>query len=260
MSKTDKESHYKLDFKPEINGKKYSMSDFAPRNRWSAHHNNSIVTNEILDSYRKSESIDQLFSLVDQDCIELVKKSYHYRWVNENEFLSSLEEIKKKGYKEWSNASYVGTNLYSVLENLLSITIWKTKEFEKPNEDFQKWLLKRPGVVAAWKDVYPADELNLRNLSKKYRQSDFRTKLENARPRKIAPGLLVELKEEYLNKWGKDPFYWKKDFADQKRVGMLTKPIPERTAFGVGSRIVNVCWIASGEESEIMERCLKVVE
>ena len=86
--------------------------------------------------------------------------------------------------------------------------------------------------------------------------TDFRTILENSRPRKLKIGTLVQLKTEYMNKRGKDPFYYS-DSETRKapRLGMIARFDENANAYGHGSRQLKIMWIANSSETYIMERC-----
>jgi hypothetical protein len=159
----------------------------------------------------------------------------------------------------------------------------KTPEYKAAETAFSKWLKRREGVAAAWK-VYAEEhngriqrnhwtayntqplplELDLKNYASTKQTKNFRAVLEKSRPHKFYHGMVVRLKEEYLDKRGKDPFYWNYNPETRKseRVGTIVDRNGElgNGSYGEGSRTVKVMWFATGEETAVMEKCLKLEE
>jgi len=274
---SNKNSHYKLDFKvkSQFSDKNLNFKDFRRQWYWRGNGYDVPAARSIFTSYTKNNNVKNLIpadfnidDVADKAGIDLsvVEKQQFYRYVNIG---------KEAWWKEYSVAStnyttikatYGDTGISSAspekFDGLLTYLATKTAEYEKYNTAFSKWVNKRPGVIQVWetycKNNNLTDELTLVNFAKIVHERDFRNDLENARPRTLKIGTLVQLKDSLKNNTNKDPFYWKKEHKDSPRLGMISKLHPNG-AFGYGSRLLKIMWIATSEETTLMERDLKIL-
>lgn len=265
MTTATKNSQFKIDFKANLLGKKATISCFSVRWRWSSNKDDTFVNKLIREHYISNKKTDVLLGfLADDDIKDLYRKS---------QITQEIQFIKTNGYEKWiTDTGYEGPrkklygeydsyNVFSEVERLMLVAATRSPEMQDCEKQFQKWLTRRPGVKEIWEDKFKDIELNLKNFSANFKDSSFRTTLENSRPRSFSEGTLVELKPEYVNKRGKDPFYYAEyETRQQPRIGMVAKFEDTSWSYGVGSRMIKVMWIANGSESSIMERCLNVIK
>jgi len=260
---SNKDSHYKLDFKIKTDdGRSLTLQRFRRRYWYAADNYTNIPELSYITSLYKKEA---LFSqLVPKTKEQLEECELALGLTLHDEHKSLILQFGASGENDfWVFMEKNGRHNYGASEALERITSYmasKTKLFQEYEAKFKEWLKKRPGVVEAWKTKYGTEIGSVLEFARNSYGTDFRTVLENSRPRKLKIGTLVELKGEYKDKRGKDPFYYS-DAETRKapRLGMIAKFDETSNAYGHGSRQLKIMWIANSSETYIMERCLKIL-
>jgi len=255
---------FKLDFAYSVNEVKYNLKDCGYLHYWR---NKRHLLGAIAASCESDEQkYKELWSYMTEEDI-----------ANEpEEVVNSLKVLienggPKKCYAKGLAVNHSGEAFYN---SIVGGMVRRTPEYKQAEIAFQAWLKARPGVASAWKEyatkankrdakVYEryATELTLHLLSTNTTNTNFRKILEHNRPDRFTAGQVVELKSDYLNKRGRDPFYYiYGEVKNSPRIGTVLKK--ELSAsnhnYGAGSREIRVLWFASGEESRIAEKCLKI--
>jgi hypothetical protein len=275
---TDKNSHYKLDFKVKSpDGNNYSLWDFAPKYRWE---NNPPfkAAQDIIDSYIKADKLHELEKFCSLEEFNSKFKdptSACAYWLDDPQFMEEVKAINSLGITTWYKETVLTSNrktltsyyqLGMLRDGVIGIfghAVKKTPEYMEYNLKFQKWIKLRPGIVRIWEQCHPGVEIGLEALAAERKNRQFRNLLEGSRPKPFPEGSLVKLKDEYLQNRGKDPFYYDYDIRTTKeRIGMVTKfQNPDHNyTIGLGSRMVNVHWMATGVIKQIPERCLVILK
>lgn len=262
-----KNSHYKLDFKvKDKNDKNLTLKDFRRHWYWGTNDNNipaisSIVTNLIIDN-KLSTLIPDNFD-IKKTCEKLnivlnnseQKEFVKYVELGREKWHQSQEDTaayRKNGYNE------ISYNVPEKFDNIIFHLASLTSIFQTYETAFQDWLKKRPGLREVWDEQKGNEKPTIKEFAKLAADSNFRNKIENARPRTLKIGTLVQLKEKFINNRSKDPFYWNEEHKISPRLGMISK-LNEHNAYGYGSRLLRIMWIANSEESTLMERDLKIL-
>ena len=271
---------YKMDFYSTFNGKKYTSTSFSTPfySRWGITGNsdvnyNSAINNAVSDYYRHlddgNNKKDLIYSVSEEEVknfIDIAYKDYFYEndeSRHESELVQkaimSAINSKEKFDIAIANQKHTSSwNTHHIVNSLRCYAVSKTTEYAKFVEDFNKWKKRRSGVVETFNTLYPGEELTLQKYCWVYNQNDFRTALENARPRDIIVGTLVSLKPEFINVYRKDPFYWERDVKDQPRIGIVTELVEGSYARSVGSRVLKIQWCATQSESSVMEKMVNI--
>lgn len=282
---SEKNSSYKLDFSYKTKFSfhtdevKYSLEELLTfRRHWRK--NFDPFLRDVLREYEDSGNMAAYCTLA--------KTTVAYNEITDHVFRAEVDRalaIPKMFLDEHVRyANSISWSTFQTIEKIACQASMLTPEFKKVEEAFTKWLKRREGVVKAWKLF--ADEHNkkvtqnvntyynagspvptdvtLQNLSEYRTSRSFRRHLETNRPDKFYPGMVVALKSEYLDKRGKDPLYYNydKELKAQPRVGTIVEQKDElmHGSIGEGSRALRVCWFSTGEETNVMERCLEVHE
>lgn len=270
-----KNCHYKLDFKVEsvITGKNLGMKEFRRRWYWRGNTYDVQAAAEILADYTSKNNLKGLLP-ADFDIDAASVKPNIEMTANEKVQFSRYIEIGREAWcaelhSVWGDFSKMrgtyGAGVTSSspekFEALLAYLATQTPEFKKYDAAFDAWLKKRPGVLYAWQQHSEnhnlTEPLDVICLARMANDRDFRNLLENARPRTLKIGTLVQLKDTLKNNRNKDPFYWT-EHKESPRLGMIAK-LYENNAFGYGSRLLRIMWIANSEETTLMERDLKIL-
>ena len=279
MSK--KNCQYKIDFHAVIDGRKYALGDLDIYDRGGNNRGPAVVVSRL---YAEGEKRKQLIALMDKNRFKVNKdyaawfQKYSECDTTEN-FWNYMQEIRKdygNSNNWWNFGNFLGAAVNDAAKNL--------PEYVKLENDFQNWLKLRPGIVEAWNKFdtsrraspnryhFNSDKeredfskpliLNIENFVANRSDRRFREYLENDRPLKFKTGDVVQLKREYYAKKGKDPFRYNADLRHTVRLGVVAeqKFDGQYGNYGVGSRSVNIMWFATGEETQVMERCLKLVK
>ena len=272
---SNKNSHYKLDFKVKsvISGNNLGMKEFRRRWYWRGNTYDVQAAAEILQSYVAKNNLKGLIPAdfnIDDACTKVNIEMYPNEKIQFNRYV-------EMGRETWCNQYYAACDDYSKMSTnygagvtsqspekfqaILAYLATQTLEFKKYDAAFDAWLKKRPGIVDVWQQHREernlTDTLDVITLARMANDRDFRNLLENARPRTLKIGTLVQLKDVLKNNRNKDPFYWG-EHKDSPRLGMISK-LYENNAFGYGSRQLRIMWIASSEETTMMERDLKIL-
>lgn len=261
MTKND----YKLDFSYRYNDVKHTLRNCSLYYAMGANKSYGLV-NAIYEDYREKDRISELANLIKQ---EDIKEPY----AKEETRTAAIEVMKKGGLnkvdyiKEYPEEySYYIPSAY---RKAVEVAIGKTQEYMAAEASFQEWIKTRPGVRNCWVEYarkYNAKkgytyivEPTLKVLSDGFNVSGFRKLIEYNRPDKFSAGQVVRLKKEYINKRGKDPFYYKYNVErNAERIGTVLKKETAATMenYGEGSRHIRILWFMTGEESYIAEKCL----
>jgi hypothetical protein len=255
---------YKLDFSYKFNGKKFNLKDCDKYNYW---YSETTLLNTISGQYKSPERHFDLWSrLVNSDFVEVNPAIEQLvRMYIDN---GGIEASRLKGLAIDYSAERVYLNMHLEM-------VKRTSEYAEAETSFQNWLKSRPGIIRSWQQhvekanargsgyqQYPT-ELTLSVLSSNTGNGSFRRILEHNRPDRFVAGEVVKLKFQYINKRGRDPFYYKYDPEIKKadRVGTVLKKESADTNYnyGVGSREIRVLWFATGEETCAPEQSLSLL-
>lgn len=263
---SNKNIHYKLDFKIERPEGNLTFQDFRRRyywsgsNKWDVPFIGRFLDNLYLEN-KVSTIVPKEFNVVDAAVVSgiLVNKE---EAIDFHRYIALGREVWYKGLQDETGRlknRYITSSSRERYDAILAYLVTQTPEFQKCETKFQTWLAKRPGLVEVWNENYE-EKPTLLQFAKAVKDHTFRTKLENARPRTLKIGTLVQLKEKYINHRNKDPFYWGGDDSvrDSPRLGMISA-FNEETAYGYGSRLLKIMWIANSQETYLMERDLKIL-
>ena len=262
---SNKNSHYKLDFKIERPEGNLSFQHFRRRYYWtgSSQWNVPFIENFLNQLYVENKvstivpkdinivqtAIDAGVTLNKEEAIDFHRYVAVGREVWYKDLQDETGRLKNRLITSSSRERY---------EVILSYLAAQTPEFQNCEMQFQTWLAKRPGLVEVWDEVFEEKPTLLR-FAKASKDHTFRTKLENARPRTLRIGTLVQLKDKYIKNRNKDPFYWADESVrDSPRLGMISG-FNEDSAYGYGSRLLKIMWIANSEVTTMMERELKIL-
>lgn len=278
----EKNVHFKLDFKYKFENENYGVDEILNTGYYGSLRN-SIARHYVLAGKR-----DQFWSLItDEEVKERRIKHYEYDSMDDatknqilEDFYKATKDVEYDGYYNVGKYHHSVRYLFSDLQNLAAS---RTPEFLEAKRQFSAWLNTRPGVTRLFAEYriktnkerternksYPPDHAchtqlipessEIEDIGEEMVGVRFRRFLENARPQRYKPGTVVRLRSTYLNKRGKDPFFYvyDKDLKNQERVGTVLKKINTTRNFGQGSREIRVMWFGNGEESLLMERCLE---
>jgi len=263
---SDKNVHYKLDFKIKREGKRnLTFKDFRRRYYWMGSHKWEVPFVE--DALRVCFDANKLMSVVPNN-IDVPMAAFEAGIaLNRDETIDFLQFVKlgrAVWYKGISDETgrlknrNITSGSQKRYEAIVAYLYTKTPEYQDCEKQFQTWLAGRPGLREVWDEVYEDQQPDLIGFARAVNNGEFRTKLENARPRTLKIGTLVQLKDRFINNRSKDPFYWNEEYKGSPRLGMIAG-FNENSAFGYGSRLLRIMWIANSEESTLMERELKIL-
>lgn len=263
----DKNSHYKLDFKikrDKSQGGNLTFNHFRRNYYWNQYQSWDIFAlTKIVEELTASGNLNKLIPAdfdIDKSANEAgityhnaAEKNDFIRYMSLGHFVWYTQT--KENFSKGSGLTHSTGERHQTLSRFLAMKSEKFKEYETT---FKKWLSKRPGLVEVFEETYDY-EPTLIAFAKAANDPNFRTRVENARPRgELNIGTLVRLKEKFINHSNKDPFYWTKDHKNTPRLGMISK-FNENNAYGYGSRLLKIMWIATSEESYLMERELEIL-
>jgi hypothetical protein len=272
---SNKNSHYKLDFKVKsvISGNNLGMKEFRRRWYWRGNTYDVVASSEILQSYVAKNNLKGLIPADFNIDAAASKPNVELTANEKTQFLRYIEIGREVWCNElhsvWGDFSKMkatyGAGVTSQspekFDAILAYLATQTPEFKKYEAAFETWLKKRPGVFDIWEkhreEHNLVETLDVITFARIANDRDFRNLLENARPRILKIGTLVQLKDTLKNNRNKDPFYWT-EYKESPRLGMISK-LYENNAFGYGSRQLRIMWIANSEETTLMERDLKIL-
>jgi len=269
---SNKNIHYKLDFKYKTNeGKTLTFKDFRRRWYWRGNSYDVAMAANIVADYASRNKLKDLVPANFDFKSTATKAELSFTDDEVKQFMPYLEKGREVWYTEFKAASAnystlraaYGTGVsYQTLEKFDSILAYlatQTNEFQKYEIAFQEWFSKRPGLREVWNDHNNTTDVpTIVEFAIATNDSSFRNKLENARPRTLKIGTLVQLRDKLKNNRNKDPFYWDMENKDAPRLGMISK-FDENHSYGYGSRRLKIMWIANSQETIMMERDLKIL-
>lgn len=280
-----KSSQYKLDFKfKHKNTKKYNADECVLYHN-SGYYKSWGLLSQIHKEYIDSGNEKNFWAMMQEGDYpqepgyqqEIVKKQFE-------EMLKFVADGKPSDQYRPEDGSRPTYELNSVVNNVAKKIAMRTAAFQEAVTAFNEWIKTRPGVTEVYK-VYRNDinarirankalyeygnqreelpeELTLESFAQACGGRKFKSMVENSRPLKFSAGDVVRLKREFYDKRGKDPLYhsYDPDLKKMDRIGTVMKKIGANHTFGVGSREIRVMWFMNGQESAVMERCLKLVD
>lgn len=280
-----KSSQYKLDFKFKYkNVKKYNADECVLYHN-SGYYRHWGLLSQIHKEYIESGNEKDFWAMMQEGDYptepgfqqEMVKNQFE-------EMLKFVADGKPCDQYRPEDGTRPTYELQSVTNIVAKKIAMRTSVFQEAATAFNEWIKTRPGVTEVYK-VYRnevnarlrsrqntygygnqteelPDELNLHSFAQACTGRKFKSMVENARPLKFSAGDVVRLKREFYDKRGKDPLYhsYNPDLKKMDRIGTVMKKIGANHTFGVGSREIRVMWFMHGQESAVMERCLKLVD
>lgn len=266
---SNKNVHYKIDFKIERSSDKGNLSfkNFRKRWYWSGQSKWGVPFLEnIVASFYADNKITTLVppNTTPDDIFQYAAKaSVLLSGAESKDFFKYIQLGRADWYNNLKNSYGIipyglSANSSEKYDAILHYLASLTPEYQECEAQFQKWIAKRPGLRQIWDDIYEG-EPTLIDFAKAAIDSKFRSKVENARPRTLKIGTLVQLRERHVNNRSKDPFYWADESVkNSPRLGMISA-FYEDHAYGYGSRQLKIMWIANSEETVMMERDLKIL-
>jgi hypothetical protein len=261
---------YKLDFNYNHTGVKYTLKACSPHLALNAGRKHGLF-NGIYEDYVTNDRVAELTKFVSEADLNDAYDTLEMK-------NAAIQIIKEGGIHKVKLSDYLGGNdqyyIRSCYRRAVNIAIIRSPEYSAAEQSFQEWIKTRPGVRNSWVEYarkynarhtglnsYPV-EPNLKIISEGMNIAGFRRIIECNRPDKFVAGQVVRLKQEYLNKRGKYPFYYNYRIErNSERVGTVLKKegVSAMVNYGQGSREIRVLWFITGEETHVAEKCLSVV-
>lgn len=262
---SNKNIHYKLDFKIERPEGNITFQDFRRRYYWTGNNKwNVPFVDRFLDRLYADNKVSTLLPSNFNVVQVAIDSGIAVNKEEATDFHRYVAIGREAWYKDLQDETgrlknrYITNSSRERYEAILMYLVTQTPEFQNCEAQFQTWLAKRPGLVEVWNEIYE-EKPTLLSFAKSVKDHTFRTKLENARPRILKIGTLVQLKDKYVSHRNKDPFYYADEsIKGSPRLGMISA-FNEDNAYGYGSRLLKIMWIANSEESYLMERDLKIL-
>lgn len=263
-----KGSHYKLDFKYKYNKKNYNAAD-CTLYQYGYSFGNGLLS-AIHHTYIREDQRNEYWSkMQDTDIPEHYTTNEHNIEVRDMflDFIKSGKDITD--YKAPNHRYYELRDLHNTVAKQIAK---RTPVYQEVVTNFNSWLKTRPGVVEVYSEYRKYHNSRVHDEDRQLPENiqfeifgdisstrKFKMMLENQRPLKFSTGDVVILKAEYRNKRGKDPFYYIYDqnITKMDRVGTVLKKIGTNHSYGVGSREIRVLWFGTGQETCVMEKCLR---
>jgi len=278
-------SQYKLDFKYKHGTKRKYNADECIFYHNSSYYRHQGLLSQIHRDYIESGKEKEFWSMmVDSDYPEEVGFQQEIVKTQFQEMLKFVADGKPSEQYRPEDGTRLTYEFQTVTNMVAKKIAMRTATFQDAVNAFNEWIKTRPGVAEVYnayrvevnarirnrKSTYEygsqgeelAEELTLYSFAQACNGRKFKSMVENSRPLKFSAGDVVRLKREFYDKRGKDPLYhnYNPDLKKMDRIGTVMKKIGANHTYGVGSREIRVMWFMHGQESAVMERCLKLVD